>query len=689
MAKADFIIPSSGTVEITAAADGEKKLPTFSFHGYTGEPMNLKGFFNPVIVDLAGAQVADPITALMNHDDEQIVGQGSATVDETGVRATGTVMSEDANAQKLATLSKNGFKWQASIGAAITRREFLEAGKKASVNGREVTGPMVIARESLIDEISFVRRGADSKTSAAVAASRSPGKVTDMEPKFVSWLQANGYADVDGLNAQQLKPLKAQWEAEIASHDTTPRDLNQVFATKKAETQRQSEITAVAQEFLDDNPFLSAEDISNVELRAQRAIADKTSAKDFHYDLLVSVQAKQSHGPYRPYIPGSPKLNSRVLEAAVCMAGRLEGHEKMFDDQTLQAAHDQFRNGIGLKQIFLLCAQQNGHHANYAGDVTIEAQRAAFGMTAPNRIQAAGFSGLNISNVLSNTANKFLMEGWNAIDMTPMRISAVRPVRDFKQITTVSLTGDLMYDKVSATGEIKHGTLADLTYNNQADTYARMLAITRKDIINDDLGALTAVPRRLGRGAALLLNDIFWTEWLVLVSANFFVSGNNNINTGAADMTLGGLTATETIFMNQTDPDGKPLGIQPAIIVVPTALKAAATALMSPGQNLFVTGASATIPNVNVYAGRFRVESSPYISNSSYTGNTAVGWWMIANPSDLPLIEIAALNGRVEPVVETADAEFNVLGVQMRGYSDVGVTRQEKRAGVYADGGAS
>jgi hypothetical protein len=62
---------------------------------------------------------------------------------------------------------------------------------------------------------------------------------------------------------------------------------------------------------------------------------------------------------------------------------------------------------------------------------------------------------------------------------------------------------------------------------------------------------------------------------------------------------------------------------------------------------------------------------------------------MLADPMDMPVIEIAALNGRVEPIVETADADFNVLGIQMRGKSSVGVNLQEYRAGVRADGGAS
>jgi hypothetical protein len=62
---------------------------------------------------------------------------------------------------------------------------------------------------------------------------------------------------------------------------------------------------------------------------------------------------------------------------------------------------------------------------------------------------------------------------------------------------------------------------------------------------------------------------------------------------------------------------------------------------------------------------------------------------MLADPRDMPVIEIAALNGRVEPIVETADADFNVLGIQMRGKSSVGVALQEYRGGVRADGGAS
>jgi hypothetical protein len=44
------------------------------------------------------------------------------------------------------------------------------------------------------------------------------------------------------------------------------------------------------------------------------------------------------------------------------------------------------------------------------------------------------------------------------------------------------------------------------------------------------------------------------------------------------------------------------------------------------------------------------------------------------------------LNGRQTPIVETADADFNTLGIQMRGYHDFGCALQEFRGGVKSIG---
>jgi hypothetical protein len=88
----------------------------------------------------------------------------------------------------------------------------------------------------------------------------------------------------------------------------------------------------------------------------------------------------------------------------------------------------------------------------------------------------------------------------------------------------------------------------------------------------------------------------------------------------------------------------------------------------------------------NPHQGKFRVEVSRYLANTSYTGNSAKAWYLFAEPSDLPVIEVAFLNGQEAPTIETADADFNVLGVQMRGYHDFGVALQDPRGAIKSKG---
>src|SRR6185436_12590006 len=110
--------------------------------------------------------------------------------------------------------------------------------------------------------------------------------------------------------------------------------------------------------------------------------------------------------------------------------------------------------------------------------------------------------------ILSNVANKFLLDGFEAVESSWRAIAAIRNVQDFKAVTSYRLTGGFEYLEVGPTGELKHASVGEESFTNQARTYGRMFSITREHMINDDLGALTAVPRRLGRGAALKLNDV-------------------------------------------------------------------------------------------------------------------------------------------------------------------------------------
>ena len=140
--------------------------------------------------------------------------------------------------------------------------------------------------------------------------------------------------------------------------------------------------------------------------------------------------------------------------------------------------------------------------------------------------------------------------------------------------------------------------------------------------------------------------------------------------------------------MDQVDSDGKPIGLMPSIVLVPTALSALATQLYKALEIRDNTAGKGAYPTNNPHAGKYSVEVSRYLSNAKYTGNSAKGWYLLADPADLPMIEVAFLNGQESPTIETASADFGTLGIQMRGYHDFGCNLQDPRAALKAKGEA-
>lgn len=687
-----FLLEADAEVlELQAAEqDGDEDAPAlkkFSISAYNGGKMNV-GFGLPVVVDLSGMKVtskARPI--LKDHDPGKVVGHTTAVKINAGsIRADGLVSGTNDYAKEVVASSAQGFPWQASIGASVERLVEVDRGEKVQVNGRTFTGPLVVARQSTLKEISFVALGADDTTSARVAANQHNSQLETITMGFEAWLEAQGLklADLSEDSVSKLQATYDQIQAMSQNDDADAgddavagdaadiqADAKQAIADLRAEQKRIASVNAVAK----DHPEIAAQAIEKgwsperAELQVLRAARPQAPN--------VNVGAGRG-----------PAVSEDVVTAAICMAGNLKDVESEFDEKTLDAAHARYKGRIGLQEVLMEAANANG----YAGSMSFRRDpRGILEAAFSQGVQAAGgFSTMSITNVLSNTANKFLLQGYNAIESTWREISTTRSVSDFKQVTSYNLIGDLEYDEVGAGGEIKHGTMSDEQFTNQAKTYAKMLAITRQDQINDDLGALTAVPTRLGRGAGLKANKVFWTEFLD--NTSFFTAGNSNLETSNA-LSIGGLTTAELAFLDQKTPEnadgatGSPLGISPSILLVPNALNVTASQLMASTQvneQAVVDDVNRVeVPNSNPHAGKFRVVRSSYLNDSTLGGAySATTWYLLANPMDLPTIEVAALNGRVEPTVETADADFNTLGIQMRGYADFGVSKQNPLAGV-------
>ncbi|MHB9081933.1 MAG: phage major capsid protein [Pirellulaceae bacterium] len=220
--------------------------------------------------------------------------------------------------------------------------------------------------------------------------------------------------------------------------------------------------------------------------------------------------------------------------------------EANYDERTLELAASRFLGGISLQELLLEAAWINGYTGRNFRD-----SRAVLKYAFGHSIEAA-LSTIDIGGILSNVANKFLLEGFFSVERTWRSICAVRNVSDFKTVTSYRLIGKDQYELVNPGGELKHETLGNEQYTNKADTYGLVLSIDRRDIINDDLGAITTVPRKLGRGSGLKINDIFWSTFMN--NASFFTAGNKNYTSGATTaLTIDGLTEGEVVASSAHD----------------------------------------------------------------------------------------------------------------------------------------
>jgi phage major head subunit gpT-like protein len=454
-----------------------------------------------------------------------------------------------------------------------------------------------------------------------------------------------------------------------------------MIAGRKADRERRRAITQVVERETRQWP----DQIDEIEAMAEVALKAGTQPRDFELEVLRSVRPV---GPPNTPRGKSTAQQSQVIEAAVAQAIGIQDIDKHYSDEVLSAADHEFRYGIGLQQLLFRAAAAHGVHYDSAANLRGLLQAACGVNSDGAMLQAAGgFSSFSLPGILSNVLNKGLVEYFNSVEQVWSRIAATRSTNDYKTVSTYSLTGDLEYKLVPPGGEITHSELGEAEYTNRARMHGRMIAITHEDVTNDDLGALDTVRQRMGRGGALSLNTAFWTTFLD--NASFFTTGTGSAVEGT-DTDLAGtdpgaaLNKAETSFRKQTDPDGLPLGVTPRILLVPPSLANYAAQLMG-GQRI-VTGASATLPDANVYAGRYAVESSNYMENASFTGNSAKAWYLLASGLDHPVIQVLFLRNRRMPLVESAEASFTELGIMVRGTFAFGVAKQSNRGGVRAKG---
>ncbi len=657
-------------------SSSENVIPRFSMVAYTGGVMNIAGFPHPVVVDLEGLSIdRQDIPVRLDHNPRQGVGHttGIVKVDNT-ILVEGLVSRDTTWARDVARSGVKGFPWQASIGAAVIEADFIPHGSEVVVNNQKFTGPLHVVRRSVLKEVSFVDSGADTNTQAKIAAKAQENKTMVAENTSTDTVDEKTEDQTVDKTDESQETAGSETEdnknsAEKTPDTPTPKTLNASAADKDP-------VAAMRRQMADETRRIEA--IRKI-CGGKFPDIEASAIEEGWDETKTELHVLRASRPKAPAIQtgGNSVETPQVLEAAALMASGLRGKsiEAAYDERTLDAA-DKLR-GLGIQEF---CERAVGR------------QLPRFRRDATGWLQAA-FSTASLPGILSNIANKMLLEGYNYVEDAWRQICKIASVNDFKEHTRYRMTSDFQFLPVGPDGELKHGKISEQQFGQKADTHGIMFALTRQMIINDDMGAFTDIPRQIGIGAAESIADAAWTRVLSNPTQSdtktFFHADHKNYASGTDTvLSVDGLTAAEVLFLSQTKPNGKPLGVAPSILLVPTALKVLAELLMTSLKLNETTTANKPKPQDNPHAGKFKVVSSTYLSNSSFTGYSNKAWYLFADPNRLPAIEVAFLNGVDRPTVEKTDADFSTLGINFRGFIDFGVREQDHRGAVKMKGEA-
>ena len=453
---------------------------------YSGGKMNLPGWRHPVVVDLAGMEIPESVPLLTNHENktDSRIGLISAAVRNNALEITGEIVSDSKDAADIIAQGKAGADWQLSIGADVKECELVKGCRE--VNGQEVEGPFYHIKKSTLREVSVVAVGADAHTNMKVNAKfnlvNQEGEAMNnkSETKSVSAVSAPNDAappekkpepeqkpgnpankagePTNKPGEPEKKPDNAEKKPGQAAAEATPPAI-QASAGDVAATAREAAQNAVKAERERISAIQAICDGEFPEIERE-AIAGGWTPEVVTKKVLETIRAERPAANVNISVKTAPEggVLRKTIEAAMCLRVGVSAEqlEKSYGARTVEAGMAEM--DMPLKQLLIECMKLDGIPYSRGFD---------------NETIRAAFSSVSLPGILSNVANKKLLQSYEAQPIIAMKLCSTGDLNDFKENDRFRLTdvGDLL--PIAADGEIKDGGLIEESAKNQLDTYGK------------------------------------------------------------------------------------------------------------------------------------------------------------------------------------------------------------------------
>ena len=636
--------------------DAPVKTPKVNGLAYAGGLLDL-GWELPV--DLQGLTIPETIPLLANHENktDSRVGIISAEVVNNQLLVSGEILSQTEEAKDIVAQGKKAT-WQMSIGAEVIEVQKIEAGTM-TVNAQELEAPFFYVSKAILREVSVVAVGADINSKMTIEAKSQNLNNSNL-----------------GVKTNMTDEVKEEIKEEVKAEEKVVEEVKEVGEEKEEvkeevkaeELDVQKALEQERKRIADIKKIIDGEDV-DLENEAIQAgwTADLTASK-----MLSKIRANRPN--VNIVVKENNMDNNKVIEAALSIRAGIDEEKlvKSLGEQAVEAGY-KARN-YSLKDCATELLKAEGKTIHGFGNAEIK----------------AAFASTNLTGILSNVANKRLAQSFMTYEPVALKVAQEADINDFKPSEIYSIADSTNLPEVDySTAKLADGSLAEAKGVNELKTYGEILRITRKDLINDDLGAFTRLVDLLGKRCARTIDQLFFKK--VLANGNytdnkaFFSDDHNNLMQGSdTALSIEAVKNAITKFITQIGVDGEPVGIMPKYLMVPSELYMLAKEICE--SQYVVSGANTRVPQLNAVAGLLEVVQSPYLSNSTYTGNSKTAWYVLGGKDELPAFEVGFLKGQRVPQIESGTVSFDELSVGFKVYFDLGIGLIDPRGAVKATG---
>jgi len=331
--------------------------------------------------------------------------------------------------------------------------------------------------------------------------------------------------------------------------------------------------------------------------------------------------------------------------------------------------------GMRLLDLARECVETVGGNAR--GMLPQEVARAALGCDR-TAMRAAGMQTTSdFPILLGGGVTRTLRDAYAQAPQTWRPLGQMTTVPDFRATTRAALGDISALEEVKEHGEYKYGKLEEEGAPIRVTKFGKIIAITWEAVINDDLGALTRIPRAYGLAAAETESNLVWN--LIISNPNFtdgsaiFVAGHGNLAASGGAINTTTLGAARAAMRKQKSKAGAFLNVEPRYLVV------------GPDKELeaFQFTSSQYVPAKNSDINDGRNTSLVVIVDGRITGNQ---WYLFTEAGLIDTFEYAYLEGEPGVFTETREG-FEVDGMEIKARLVFGAAWIDYR-GAYKNPGA-